>query len=92
MTNVFVVTVNVWDDVETVGVFSTREKAEAFVSTMEEVDRINSEVTEWTVDRDLRSGHPNLLTFTNPRDVQEAYEVGAITRDQMVEALRKCEN
>ena len=49
MTNVFVVTVNVWDDVETVGVFSTREKAEAFVSTMEEVDRINSEITEFAV-------------------------------------------
>jgi len=49
MTNVFVLTVKVWDDVETVGVFSTREKAEAFVSTMEEVDRINSEITEFAV-------------------------------------------
>ena len=46
---VFIVTVKVWDDVETVGVFSTREKAEAFVSTMERVDRINSEITSFVV-------------------------------------------
>ena len=46
---VFIVTVKVWDDVETLGVFSTREKAEAFVSTMEKVDRINSEITSFVV-------------------------------------------
>jgi hypothetical protein len=46
---VFIVTVKAWDDVETVGVFSTREKAEAFVSTLEKTDRINSEITSFVV-------------------------------------------
>jgi hypothetical protein len=46
---VFIVTVKAWDDVETVGVFSTREKAEAFVDTLDKVDRINAEITSFVV-------------------------------------------
>jgi hypothetical protein len=53
---VFIVTVKAWDDtegqadrVETVGVFSTRERAEAFVSALDKVDRINSEITSFVV-------------------------------------------
>jgi len=49
MTNVFVVTVTEWEDTVTMGVFSTREKAEAFVSTLDEEDRLGSDVTEWVV-------------------------------------------
>ena len=45
---VFIVTVKVWDDTEIMGVFSTREKAEAYIATLEETHRINSEITEWT--------------------------------------------
>jgi hypothetical protein len=46
---VFIVTVNLWEATETLGVFSTREKAEAFVSTMEESERINSHITPFVV-------------------------------------------
>ena len=46
---VYIVTVNLWEATDTLGVFSTRELAEAFVSTLEESDRINSEITSFVV-------------------------------------------
>ena len=47
MPTVFIVTVKVWDDTDIMGVFSTREKAEAYIATLKETDRFNSELTEW---------------------------------------------
>jgi len=49
MTSVFVVTVEEWEDTVTMGVFSTREKAEKFVTTLDDSDREFAEVTEWVV-------------------------------------------
>ena len=46
---VFIVTVNLWEATETLGVFSTSLKAEAFVATLRESDRINSEISDFEI-------------------------------------------
>lgn len=46
---VFIVNVHDFDVTETMGVFSTRENAEAFVATLDEIERINAEISAWVV-------------------------------------------
>ena len=46
---VFVVTVDGWDVVDTMGVFSTLEKAEKFVASLDEEDRTNADITPYEV-------------------------------------------
>lgn len=46
---VFVVTLRGWDDTEVVGVFSSEDKAKAFIKTLDSDDRANSDIFKFAV-------------------------------------------
>ncbi len=46
---VFVVTVKGWEDTDVMGVFSTEDKAKAFIKTLDSDDRANSDIFKFAV-------------------------------------------
>lgn len=46
---VHIVTLQLWEDVEILGVFDTIGKADDFVSTLNETDRINTRINTYLV-------------------------------------------